>query len=220
MYLVGTKASRAASLTGLVVVALTCSQSREAAGADKMLTVDWANPEIASFVKDQAANPRRSLGPAADDKLAKVKLPVVAFEGMPGVVEKTFRLGPKPAGERDVVVDEDDPVWYQITERYGDMTVSVQADLRVQHEFPADYPVYGSARQGAAPKAGPEVSVFDDANPDAVEGLVAEYTVVKFGVPYTITIECSAAAKDQCRDTGQIIKDSELLKIIRANPPQ
>jgi hypothetical protein len=62
--------------------------------------------------------------------------------------------------------------------------------------------------------------VFDDANPDGVEGLVAEYTVMKFGVPYTVTIECSASAKDQCRDTSQIAKDSELLKIIRANPPQ
>jgi hypothetical protein len=202
------------------MLALALAHAREAAGADRLLAVDWANPEIAGFVKDQAANPRRSLGPAADDKLAKVKLPVIAFEGMPGVVEKTFRLGPKPQSERDVVVDEQDPVWYQIVERYGDMTVSVEADLRVQHEFPADYPVYGTARQGAAPQAGPEVSVFDDGNPEGVEGLVAEYTVMKFGVPYTITIECSAAAKDQCRDTGQIAKDSELLKLIRANPPQ
>ena len=220
MFFIGARAFRAASFAGFVTVAFTLAQPREAAGADKLLTVDWGNPEIAGFVKDQAANPRRSLGPAADDKLAKVKLPVIAFEGMPGVVEKTFRLGPKPASERDVVIDEDDPVWYQITERYGDMTVSVEADLRVQHEFPADYPVYGSARQGAAPQAGPEVSVFDDANPESVEGLVAEYTVMKFGVPYTITIECSASAKDQCRDTSQIAKDSELLKIIRANPPQ
>lgn len=220
MSLVGMRASRAATFAGFALMALALAPSREATATDKLLSVDWANPEIASFVKDQAENPRRSLGPAADDKLAKVKLPVIAFEGMPGVVEKTFRLGPKPASERDVVVDEDDPVWYQITERYGDMTVSVEADLRVQHEFPADYPVYGSARQGAAPQAGPEVSVFDDGNPEGVEGLVAEYTVMKYGVPYTITIECSASAKDQCRDTSQIAKDSELLKLIRANPPQ
>src|SRR5262245_64535731 len=99
-----------------------------------MIKVDWSSPELEAFVKDQSA--RRSLGPAADDKLAKVKLPVIAFGATPGVVEKTFRLGPKPAAERDVVVDEADPVWYQITERYGDMTVSVQADLRVQHVFP------------------------------------------------------------------------------------
>lgn len=189
-----------------------------ALGADTMIKVDWSSPELEAFVKDQSSA-RRSLGPAADDKLAKVKLPVVAFGATPGVVEKTFRLGPKPAAERDVVVDEADPVWYQITERYGDMTVSVQADLRVQHVFPESFPVYGSARQGAAPQAGPQVSVFDDDNGEAVEGLIAEYTVMKYGVPYTITIECSGAAKDQCKDTGQIAKDSDLLKLVRVNPP-
>ena len=68
--------------------------------------------------------------------------------------------------------------------------------------------------------ARPEVSVFDEQNEDGVEeGLIAEYTIEKFGVPYKVTIECSASAKEQCRDTGQIAKDSELLKLVRANPP-
>jgi hypothetical protein len=189
-----------------------------APAAEKLIAVDWDNPEIAAFMQEQGA--RRSLGPAADDKLSKVKLPVIAFETTPGIVQDTFRLGPKPAAERDVVVDEADPVWYQIVERYGDMTVSVEADLRVQHEFPASYPVYSAARRGAAPQAGPDISVFDEENVEGVEGLIAEYTVMKFGVPYTITIECSATAKEHCRDTTQIAKDSELLKIVRANPPR
>jgi hypothetical protein len=93
MNFIGAGTVRAALSASLVLAAFTLSQSQQASGADKLLAVDWTNPEIASFVKDQAANPRRSLGPAADDKLAKLKLPVVAFEGMPGVVEKTFRLG-------------------------------------------------------------------------------------------------------------------------------
>lgn len=191
-----------------------------AAATDKLIAVDWSNPEIKSFVAEAATAPRRSLGPAADDKLAKLKLPVLAFTATPGLVENTFRIGPKPAAERDVVVDEDNPVWYQITERYGDMTVSVEADLRIQNELPADTPLYGSARQGAAPQAGPEISVFDDGNPEAVEGLTAEYTVTRFGIPYTVRIECSHEAKEQCRDEGQITKDTELLKLISANPPQ
>ena len=104
--------------------------------ADKLIEVQWTDPEIKSFV---AANAQpRSLGPTADDQLAKLKLPVLAFEGTPGVAEKTFRLGPRPATERDVVMDEENPVWYQIVEHYGDVTVSVSADLRVQHEFSRD----------------------------------------------------------------------------------
>ena len=190
---------------------------RAAAGAD-LIKVEWNDPEIQSFVSARAAGPARSFGASADEKLANVQVPVLAFEATPGVVENTFR-GASPAAERDVVVDEQNPVWYQLVERYGDMTVSVEADLRVQHEVPESYPVYGAERRGGA-EAGPEVSVFDEHNEDGVEeGLIAEYTIEKFGVPYKVTIECSASAKEQCRDTGQIAKDSELLKLVRANPP-
>jgi hypothetical protein len=220
MSIVRTRAGALAPLAGVALVALAFFPPFDAFGADKLLKVDWANAEIASFVKEQAASSRHALGPAADDKLSKLKLPVVGFTGMPGIVGNTFRLGPQPEAGRDVVLDEKNPVWYQIVERYGDLTVSVEADLRVQHEFPESYPVYDGAQQGAAPQAGPEISVFDDEGGEGVEGLIAEYTVMKFGVPYTVKIECSAEAKEQCRDTSQIAKDSELLKLIRANPPQ
>lgn len=186
--------------------------------ADKLIEVQWTDPEIKSFV---AANAQpRSLGPTADDQLAKLKLPVLAFEGTPGVAEKTFRLGPRPATERDVVMDEENPVWYQIVEHYGDVTVSVSADLRVQHEFSPDkFPVYENKSRGAAPQAGPVVSVFDDRDSGGEEGFLAEYTITRFGVPYTVTVECTDAAKEECRDTTQISKDSELLTLIRATPP-
>jgi hypothetical protein len=190
------------------------------AASDKLIAVQWSDPEIKSFVSANAGASARSLGPTEDDKLAKLKLPVLAFGATPGVVESTFRLGPRPATERDVVVDEDNPVWYQIVERYGDVTVSVSADLRVQHEFAPDkFPIYENKSAAAAPTAGPAVSVFDDRNEGGEEGLLAEYTIMRFGVPYTVTVECTQEAKDECRDTGQISKDSELLKLIRAAPP-
>jgi hypothetical protein len=191
-----------------------------AAAADKLIEVQWTDPEIKGFASAAAANPPRSLGPTADDQLSKLKLPVLAFEATPGVAENTFRLGPRPATERDVVMDEANPVWYQIVERYGDVTVSVSADLRIQHEFSADtFPIYENKARSAAPQAGPTVSVFDDRNEGGEEGFLAEYTVTKYGVPYTITVECTDQAKDQCNDTTQISKDSELLKLIRATPP-
>lgn len=193
--------------------------SGAASAADKLIAVDWTSPDLAARAKEEAANPPRSLGPAADDKLSRLKLPVLGFDATPGVVESTFRLGPKPATERDVVVDEENPVWYQIVERYGDVTVSVEADLRIQHEFPASYPIYTDQSRGAAPTAGPVVSVFDEANEDGVEAITAEYTIMKYGVPYTVTIECSSEAKAQCRDTTQIAKDSESLTLLRSNVP-
>lgn len=212
-------AVRPSRLSAILGVTAALLATTAAAAADNLIAVQWSDPEIKSFVSATAANPPRSLGPTADDQLSKLKLPVLAFEATPGVAENTFRIGPRPATERDVVMDEADPVWYQIVERYGDITVSVSADLRVQHEFPASYPVYPSESRGAAPQAGPAVSVFDDRNEGGEEGLLAEYTITRFGVPYTVTVECTDEAKDQCRDTSQISKDSELLKLIRATPP-
>jgi hypothetical protein len=201
-------------------LAMFAFSAAPAAAADKLIDVQWTDPEIKSFVSAAAANPPRSLGPTADDQLSKLKLPVLAFGATPGIAENTFRIGPRPETERDVVMDEANPVWYQIVERYGDVTVSVSADLRVQHEFsPETYPIYENKARGAAPQAGPAVSVFDDRNEGGEEGFLAEYTVTKFGVPYTITVECTDQAKDQCSDTTQISKDSELLKLIRATPP-
>lgn len=209
-----------AARSGLPALALLMA-SGGAIAADKLITVEWQDPEIARFVSAQQTSAPRSLGPTADDKLAKLKLPVLAFEATPGIVEKTLNIGPRPAVERDVVMDEAEPVWYQLVERYGDVTVSVSADLRIQHTFPEGaIELYEPEGQGAAPTAGPTVSVFDDRESGGEEGYLAEYTITKFGVPYTVTVECSEAAKDQCRDTTQISKDSELLALIRANPPQ
>lgn len=206
-----------AGLSACTLIMVTAN----AVAADKLIPVQWSDPEITKFVSAQQSTAPRSLGPTADDKLAKLKLPVLAFEATPGIVENTLNIGPRPAIERDVVMDEEEPVWYQLVERYGDVTVSVSADLRVQHEFPAGaIEFYKPEGQGAAPTAGPTVSVFDDRDSGGEEGYLAEYTITKFGVPYTVTVECSEAAKDQCRDTTQISKDSELLGLIRANPPQ
>jgi hypothetical protein len=192
--------------------------SGSASAADNLLEVQWSDPEIKKFVANAA--PPRSLGPTEDDQLAKLKLPVLAFEATPGVAENTFRIGPRPETERNVVMDEANPVWYQIVERYGDVTISVSADLRVQHEFPDTFPIYENKSAGAAAQAGPVVSVFDDRASGGEEGYLAEYTINRFGVPYTVTVECSVEAKDECRDTTQISKDSELLTLIRATPPK
>jgi hypothetical protein len=212
------RASSISAILATSAAAMAVCTAQGVSAADKLIEVQWSDPEIRNFVATSA--PPRSLGPAVDDQLSKLKLPVLAFEGTPGVVENTFRLGPRPATERDVVMDEENPVWYQLVERYGDVTVSVSADLRVQHTFDPDkFPIYENTSRGAAPQAGPVVSVFDDRASGGEEGYLAEYTVTKYGVPYTVTVECTDAAKEECRDTTQIAKDAELLKLIRATPP-
>lgn len=192
-----------------------------ALAADTLLSVDWSSSEIKSFVAKRKEDAARGLAPSEPSRLDKVKLPVLGFEGAPGLVQSSFPgLGPQPTGTRAIHTDETNPVWYQIVDTYGDVTVSVAADLRVQHTFGADFPVYPTTPPGAAPSAGPEVSVFDQEDEEGMEGSIAEYTVTRFGLPYTVTIECTAATKAQCADVGQIAKDSELLKLIAATPPE
>ncbi len=208
---------RAASLAlGLLILSVGSVSAQ-----DKLIGVVWSDPEIQNFVETQKARAAQGLTPAEATPLDKLKLPVLAFQAAPGVVQDSFPgLGPQPTGSRDIHTDATNPVWYQIVDTYGDVTVSISADLRVQHTFGSDYPVYATSPPGAAPKAGPEVSVFDDQVEEGMEGAIAEYTITRFGVPYTVTIECTQSTKARCLDVDQIAKDSELLKLVVATPPR
>ena len=190
-------------------------------GQEKSIQVDWQSPEIAAFVRDRAANPPLSVGSGSPDeaKLARLKLPVLAFDTPPATASNAFSTGGRPQLERTIITDETEPVWYQIVDRYGDMTITVEADLRVQHQFPSTYPLYGPSSQGAAVE--PQVSIFDERTEEGMEGAIAEYTVYKFGqVPYKVTIECTQRNKAQCKDIAVISRDKDLLKLISARPPQ
>ena len=190
-------------------------------GQEKSIQVDWQSPEIAAFVRDRAANPPLTVGPGSPEeaKLARLKLPVLAFDTPPATASNAFSTGARPQLERTIITDETEPVWYQIVDRYGDMTITVEADLRVQHQFPSTYPLYGPSSQGAAVE--PQVSIFDERTEEGMEGAIAEYTVYKFGqVPYKVTIECTQRNKAQCKDVAVISRDKDLLKLISARPPQ
>ncbi|MDX2308193.1 MAG: hypothetical protein NW216_08145 [Hyphomicrobium sp.] len=207
-------------LTGLMFAAAALVATG-ASAQEPLLSVDWSSQEIKAFVEQRKADVARGAAPAEASRLDKLKLPVIGFQGAPATVQSSFPgLGPQPTGERQVITDDANPVWYQIVDTYGDVTVSVAADLRVQHAFGDSYPVYSTTPPGAAPTAGPQVSVFDATAEEGMEGAIAEYTITRFGIPYTVTIECTAATKARCADTQQIAKDADLLKLLAATPPR
>ena len=208
------------SLLGLAT-GLCLLLPRPMLGQETRIQVEWQSPEIAAFVRDRTANPPQSLGPGSADeaKLARLKLPVLAFDAPPATASNAFATGERPQLTRTIITDDAEPVWYQIIDRYGDMTITVEADLRVQHQFPANFPLYGPSSQGAGVE--PQISVFDERTEAGMEGAIAEYTVYKFGqVPYKVTIECTQRNKAQCKDIAVIGKDRDLLKLISARPPQ
>jgi hypothetical protein len=201
-----------------LAVALAFQASPQAArAADNLLAVDWSNGEISRFIADRTANPPVSVGAADDVKLSKLKLPVLGFDVPPRIVANSFAAEARPRLTRKIIMDDENPVWYQLVDRYGDLTITVEADLRVQHELPANFPVYGPGGQGVA--AEPQISVFDDHSEAGMEGAIAEYTVYKYpDIPYTVKIECTDRTKDQCRDLATIGADRDLLRLISARP--
>jgi hypothetical protein len=188
------------------------------AAADKLMAVDWSSEEIGAFVRERATaapTPRT----AEDAKLDKLKLPVLGFDRPPATVTNALAATARPELKRKVVMDDKNPVWYQIVDRYGDMVVKVEADLRVHQELPADTPIYGSGGPGASPQS--SISVFDGRDEPGMEGAIAEYTVYKFpSIPYKVSIECPAGNTNSCRDLDTIAKDQAQLKVIAADPPR
>jgi len=165
-------------------------------GGQSLMKVDWSDPEISTFIKDQATNPPLSVGPEDEVKLSKLKLPVLAFDRPPGVVERAFGLQAKPALKRDIVTDPDNPVWYTVVDSYDGLTISVEADLRVQQHLPADTAIYTPAPSATQE---PSIDIVDGEVEEGMEGLIAEYTIHKFpDIPYRVTIECTRATKKHC----------------------
>ncbi len=219
---------RSRSVTGLarrtvvplIGIALISAFAASAGAETKNLAVNWNDPELKGFAESRAADVANGIAPEEENKLAALQIPVLAFERPPEAVTRNLRAGPEAEPERAEHFDKDNPVWYQIVEDYGDVTVSVEADLRVQHTFPASHPVYDTAVPGAAVSDEPQVSVMDEASEEGMEGYIASYTVTRFGVPYTVTVECSEAAKEQCKDSAQLAKDSALLKLVGGEAPK
>ena len=197
--------------------AVLAASAQQGDGQQSLMKVDWNDPEISSFVKNRATNPPRSVGPEDEAKLSKLKLPVLAFDRPPGIIERAFGLQAEPNLKRDIVTDPDNPVWYTVVDNYDGLTISVEADLRVQQHLPADTPIYTPA-----PSANqePSINIIDGDVEEGMEGLIAEYTVHKFpDIPYRVTIECTRETKQHCEDKSEILKDRSQLKIISARPP-
>jgi hypothetical protein len=184
------------------------------------IKVDWSDPEIQKFSKERATNPPTTLGISQENRLNSLKLPVLAFDSIPQLIKNTSPPGLQPtAPSRQVLMNEADPTWYQINDQYGDVSISVQASLTVQHEVSKDTIYTPPTPTGLSAQNDPQISVFDENGEPGLQGVIIEYTVYKFpDIPYTVTIECTQQAKAKCSDLAVIAKDKDLLTLIAAPP--
>ncbi len=182
-----------------------------------VMRVDWQDAEVRKFLAESAASPRFAISAEDESKLAKLKLPVLAFGRPPGLVGRAFGVERAPQRKRTLVTDPENPNWYTIVDEYGDVTISVDGDLRVQQELPASVKIYTPPPSLTAE---PEINVIESKVGEGMEGLLAEYTVRKFpDIPYRITIECAGPTKQHCADKEALLRDRSSLEIISARPP-
>lgn len=219
----GERSRRASLRGGMICVSVICGSilGQPAAAEQKMLSVDWKQPDIKAFVADAAAGARSAM-PQEEGRLSKLKLPVLGFSRPPAELTSQLArsLGPTAAAppQRSLVMDEDNPVWYQLTEQYDGIMISIDADLRLQAELPPSAKVFGGL---PAPDSTTPISVVDGTTEPGMTGAVAEYTVYKYpNIPYRVTIECDERMREYCRNPASIVRDKDTLQLISARPPQ
>ncbi len=154
---------------------------------------------------------------AGGDKLAGLRLPVLAFSEVPQLVRNALGADAKLIKPRTVITDPALPVWYQIIDNYGDITITVDADLRINHINDSETQLRRKplSLEGLKNGGKTKISIFDGAKEEGMEGIMVEYAIHKFpDIPYTVTIECRRAAKASCRDVATITRDQGLLQVI------
>jgi hypothetical protein len=182
------------------------------AGDVQMVVPKWDDPELKAYFASAPKAAPESAGPAD-----QIKLPVLELREPPENVKQTMGASPQAVAEPEIIYDPDNPVWYQATHNYGDVTVTIEADLRVRSAAPGTM-TFESTTQGAQPSEEPEVIVYDDAEAEGTPGYFAEYTIEKFGVPYTVRVECTAAVKAECADKAKVAATAALLTVKGGNP--
>jgi hypothetical protein len=182
-----------------------------------VIRVEWNDPELKRF---KAAPRLESASRGGSEKLAGLRLPVLAFTETPELVRNALGADAKPVKPRTVVTDAATPVWYHIVDTYGDISITVDADLRINHVNDSEQQIkrrpltLDGLKNGGKTK----ISIFDGAKEEGLEGVMVEYTIHKFpDIPYTVTIECRGATKAQCRDVATITRDQALLKVISSS---
>ncbi len=204
------------ALSGAVAIGSDPTYAQSAQIEAGVLRVEWNDPELKRF---KATPLLESVARAGGAKLAGLRLPVLAFVETPELVRNALGANAKTIKPRTIVTDAVTPVWYHIVDDYGDISITVDADLRINHVNDSDAQIKRRPLSLEGMKNGgkTKISIFDGGKEEGLEGIMVEYTVHKFpDVPYTVTIECRNAAKSQCRDVATITRDQALLRVISA----
>lgn len=209
--------SKIPGILPLVAAAVAIAFASSApAQTQRLIEPDWNHKDVKSFMDRP-----RAASPEAASPLESLALPVLKFVKTPEAGERAMRSSPDVQPQHSETFDKANPVWYQITDDYGDVTISVEADRRIQNVFPEGHERSGASdgERAASPQEDTEINITDQ-KAEGIDGYITEYTVVRYGIPYTVTIECEAENKDACLDKARIAAEKENLEIVGGQPPQ
>ncbi len=207
------------ALFGSIAAVATVGPGPASGREDKLIEIDWNDPALSRFRARGVAPTVRTFSADDQAKLSKLRLPVLAFDGMPAIAARALGRSSLAAPKRSIAMDEADPVWYAITDEYDGITVTVTAERRIVGPLPPSAEVNTRSLEAAPPPF--ERSMPSDPEVPGEEGYIVEYTVYKFGkngggIPYTVTIECEERRKEDCRafDAAAKREDLDLLRLI------
>lgn len=177
------------------------------ATATSLIAVDNSHPDLQNL---RSAAPPPGLAAAERSRLDRLKLPVL----LPDPAATRQAAGAESAPKPSIVTDDDNPVWYHAETDLGGVSITVEADLRIQHEFPEGYAVYGDKGPGAAPEAAEPLHGAKEE--EGMANQVGQVTITRYNVPYTITVTCEKPDSDKCRSAERMTRDGSVLKLFAA----
>lgn len=180
------------------------------------LDVDWNDPAITAPQSLRGNATAAFKGQQA--RVDVLKLPVIGFTEPPEIARRVMGASASETSAPEIVFDTANPIWFHLEQTFGDVTVTVDADLRVDKSAADTFSTksLGGGRVGAAtPQQDSRISILEEGAQQGEGGVMANYTIYRFpNIPYAVTITCVGPVQKACRDLAVIKRDQAMLKVI------
>lgn len=200
---------------GSETAAKKAASDENGAEKEQVGTKEPSVPEAQGRAGDSDASLKPFLQPDSDgkaDPLEALKLPVLGFDKLSEAAAPEIRGVVEAEPAVRLYYDKENPAWYRTVTDYGDVAITIHADLRKWDDEA------GKALEAAAKEENElkpdDVTVTTEQ--DAATGLeitVARYVIRKFNVPYSISLRCKPPAKGQCEDKARIASEIASLEV-------
>jgi hypothetical protein len=170
------------------------------APAESLINFNRNDPDIIAF-REKYPGGESSV---AGKRVPSLALPVLDFTYPAVAGIGGFESAMPETDREELLYDPKDPTNYSMQHSYDDVTIIVTADLNVQTTFDGKTKDFARDEMVVEP-----ARLFDPEQPR-----MARVTLYKFGIPYTIDIECGPKHIMLCRNSKQLRAIAERLALV------